>query len=244
MTYTPHVWVEYTGAKTTTAGWLNNAETQYTEMVNYCDNTTHNTLYYTQAEAMAKYFGPYTPGAGVAGQGDGSGFVLEYLDGYTGAQLLASGIPKYSIAIWSGAVGDIPATWHACDGRDAYTPDLRDRFVVGAGNTYNVNATGGFNTVASTASAVTIGTHSLTTDEIPAHAHSGISDYTPSPGSSTTGTEGPIYSLGVNSVSNNVYTGYTGSGTAHGHTGSTLTGAGTTNNNMPAYKAYYFIIKD
>jgi microcystin-dependent protein len=238
MVYTAHSWVEYAGSGTDKAGWLNNMETQYDEIVDYCDTTTHNTLYYTTAECDAKYFGPSTDGTG-------SGFVIEYLDGYSGDELLASGIPKYSIGIWSGAVGDIPSGWHACDGRDAYTPDLRDRFVVGAGDTYNVTASGGSNTIASSAKTVTIGTHALTTGEIPAHAHTTIADYTPSPGSSTTGVQSlSYYSLGVNSSSNAAYTDYTGGGTAHGHSGSTLTGLGTTGNNMPPYKAYYFIIKD
>lgn len=42
------------------------------------------------------------------------------------------------IAIWSGAIGDIPAGWHLCDGT-AGTQDLRDMFIVGAGGAYNVN---------------------------------------------------------------------------------------------------------
>lgn len=46
------------------------------------------------------------------------------------------------IAIWSGAIADIPAGWHLCDGNDG-TPDLRDRFVIGAGAIYNPGDTGG-----------------------------------------------------------------------------------------------------
>ena len=49
---------------------------------------------------------------------------------------------KGIIAIWSGAVVDIPFGWHLCDGSSG-TPDLRDKFVVGAGNSYAVGATGG-----------------------------------------------------------------------------------------------------
>jgi hypothetical protein len=37
------------------------------------------------------------------------------------------------IILWSGAVVDIPSGWHLCDG-DNDTPDLRDKFVIGAGN--------------------------------------------------------------------------------------------------------------
>lgn len=49
------------------------------------------------------------------------------------------------IAIWSGAIADIPAGWHLCDGNDG-TPDLRDRFVVGAGWHFNPHDTGGSDT--------------------------------------------------------------------------------------------------
>lgn len=36
------------------------------------------------------------------------------------------------IVMWSGAIVDIPKGWHLCDGTDG-TPDLRDRFMLGAG---------------------------------------------------------------------------------------------------------------
>jgi len=45
-------------------------------------------------------------------------------------------IPKGIIILWSGAIVDIPAGWHLCDGT-AGTPELRDRFVIAAGDTYN-----------------------------------------------------------------------------------------------------------
>jgi hypothetical protein len=46
------------------------------------------------------------------------------------------------IILWSGSVVSIPAGWLLCNGASS-TPDLRDRFVVGAGSTYAVDATGG-----------------------------------------------------------------------------------------------------
>ena len=42
-----------------------------------------------------------------------------------------AGIPSGVIAIWSGATSAIPSGWVICDGQNS-TPDLRDRFVVGA----------------------------------------------------------------------------------------------------------------
>ena len=44
--------------------------------------------------------------------------------------------------IWMGAEADIPAGWHLCNGEDG-TRDLRNLFVVGAGDIYAVGANGG-----------------------------------------------------------------------------------------------------
>lgn len=46
------------------------------------------------------------------------------------------------IAIWSGAIVDIPPGWHICDGT-AGTPDLTGKFIVGAGDAYAVDEVGG-----------------------------------------------------------------------------------------------------
>ncbi len=43
---------------------------------------------------------------------------------------------KNMIMLWSGAIVDIPAGWALCDGNNG-TPDLRDKFIVGAGATFN-----------------------------------------------------------------------------------------------------------
>lgn len=51
-------------------------------------------------------------------------------------------MPARMVVLWSGAIVDIPAGWYLCDGTHG-TPDLRDRFVIGAGSTYAPNATGG-----------------------------------------------------------------------------------------------------
>ncbi|KKM98869.1 hypothetical protein LCGC14_1153640 [marine sediment metagenome] len=47
---------------------------------------------------------------------------------------------KNIICLWSGAVIDILAGWALCDGNNG-TPDLRDRFVIGAGGTYSPDDT-------------------------------------------------------------------------------------------------------
>lgn len=51
-------------------------------------------------------------------------------------------VPPGGIIIWSGLVVNIPPGFVLCDGTLG-TPDLRDRFVVGAGASYAVDATGG-----------------------------------------------------------------------------------------------------
>jgi len=68
----------------------------------------------------------------------------------TNAQLLADSlgtastgiIPIGGIIIWSGSTGSVPDGWALCNGSNG-TPNLQDRFVVGAGSGYAVDATGG-----------------------------------------------------------------------------------------------------
>ena len=60
------------------------------------------------------------------------------------------GVPSGGIIIWSGAANAIPTGFVLCDGNNS-TPDLRDRFIVGAGNSYSHGATGGSVTATDTA---------------------------------------------------------------------------------------------
>jgi hypothetical protein len=78
----------------------------------------------------------------------------------------ATPIPTGAILLWSGSIGSIPAGYVLCNGNNG-TPDLRDRFVVGAGSTYAVNATGG--SADSTLPTHTHGATSVVTD--PQHNH-------------------------------------------------------------------------
>ena len=65
-------------------------------------------------------------------------------------------VPSGLICMWSGSV--VPNGWFLCNGENG-TPDLRNRFIVGAGNEYNIGDVGGEKT------------HVLTIDEIPSHTH-------------------------------------------------------------------------
>jgi microcystin-dependent protein len=71
---------------------------------------------------------------------------------------IAIAMPIGGIIMWSGAVSAVPSGWALCNGSNG-TPDLRDRFIVGAGTTYAVAATGGAATV------------TLTAAQLPSHAH-------------------------------------------------------------------------
>lgn len=51
-------------------------------------------------------------------------------------------IPAGVIILWSGAIVDIPVGWTLCNGAHG-TPDLRDRFIEGAGGAHAPDATGG-----------------------------------------------------------------------------------------------------
>lgn len=51
-----------------------------------------------------------------------------------------NGIPRGGIIMWSGTT--VPEGWALCNGTNG-TPDLRDRFIVGIGNSYSLGAVGG-----------------------------------------------------------------------------------------------------
>lgn len=77
---------------------------------------------------------------------DASDVTIQTLDNLYGilqtAPASAPAVPSGCILLWSGASGSIPSGYYLCDGNNG-TPDLRNRFIVGAGDTYSVNQTGG-----------------------------------------------------------------------------------------------------
>lgn len=86
--------------------------------------------------------------------------------------------PAGIICMWSGAINAIPQGWALCNGANN-TPDLRDRFVIGAGSSYSVDSTGG-----SKDAVVVSHSHpfSTTTENAGVHNH-GFSGSTGSAGS-------------------------------------------------------------
>lgn len=161
------------------------------------------------------------------------------------SQLLPTGL----IGAWSGAIADIPAGWALCDGTLG-TPDLRDRFLVGAGTTYNPDDVGGADSH-NLAHTHTPGT--LSTNSAGAHTHGPGTLSTDSDATTPTGTQEVQSGTGVtvassthtHSHSHNVNAGLTASDGAHTHnvdtgaTGSSL----STIDNKPLYYALALIMK-
>lgn len=149
-----------------------------------------------------------------------------------------SSIPTGLISMWSGAVAAIPTGWALCDGTKG-TPNLRDRFIVGAGSAYAVGATGGATTHTHTLNASsTAATTALTIAQMPAHRHkmamSGSPQVTTSRVESSQ-TSGAWYS-------GSAYMETTGDDEGHTHT-ITTSATATATNNLPPYYALAYIMK-
>lgn len=170
-------------------------------------------------------------------------FNADKVDGYHASDIISGGVLSGAIIMWSGAlggsdghrpvVGGVPnEDWHICNGDlvgAAQTPDLRDRFVVGAGTGYNVGNTGGYNAIyaqhnhaAGTLATALAGQHNHT---IPTAAITYQS-----------GATGAIVVTGVN-------TGTEGNHTHQPLSGNTADNPSVPVENRPPYYAVYFIMK-
>jgi hypothetical protein len=130
----------------------------------------------------------------------------------------ATPIPSGGIFLWSGSIGSIPAGYVLCNGSNG-TPDLRNRFVVGAGSTYAVDAIGG------SADAVVVShTHAVSD---PGHIHS--YSFPTTPGASGTGGLGSAGSTTTGSAVTNISI--------------ATAGVSGTNANLPPYYALCYIMK-
>jgi hypothetical protein len=145
------------------------------------------------------------PDAGIdaskVADGSVSNTEFQYLGGVTSdiqtqldSKVSAGGaVPSGVITMWSGSVVSIPSGWLLCDGTNG-TPDLRDRFIVGAGGTYTVNDTGGADSVQLSGSEMPSHSHgsgSLHTDSDGNHSHGGTAETAGSHGhSGSTDTAG------------------------------------------------------
>jgi len=86
------------------------------------------------------------------------------------AEVSGGATPAGGIIMWSGALADIPAGWALCDGTNG-TPDLKDRFVLGAAAGEDPGATGGNHTYALSVNQLPSHNHSFTTYSAGDHSH-------------------------------------------------------------------------
>lgn len=82
-------------------------------------------------------------------------------------------IPAGIIMMWSGVVSAIPAGFKLCDGTNS-TPDLRNKFIVGATGAYTIGQTGG-RTDAVVASHTHTASSTFTGEQMSSHTH-GVND--------------------------------------------------------------------
>jgi len=148
----------------------------------------------------------------------------------TTAFVLANGVPSGSIFLWSGSIASVPSGYFLCNGANG-TPDLRDRFVVGAGSTYAVAATGG------SADAVVVSHNHSASSSVtdPGHVH--VMGNNRGVGPSNNGRD----LIGPNSdTPAYMFSATTGITVA---TTNTATGVSGTNANLPPYYALAYIMK-
>jgi len=108
---------------------------------------------------------------------DGAGNI-GFAAGVNGTVLNQAGvplIPRGIITMWSGSIATIPTGWLLCNGT-AGTPDLRNLFIVGAGGTYGVAATGGAASTTPTTSNPGAHTHGGATGAAGGHTPTGVTD--------------------------------------------------------------------
>lgn len=146
-------------------------------------------------------------------------------------------VPTGVITLWFGSLVSIPAGWALCNGANG-TPDLRDKFVVGAGSTYAVSATGG------SANAIVVShTHTATsvvTDPGHNHADSTFNRLLQVTNTQTATTVDNSTGEPNLTSSGNIQSNTTGITVA---TTVNSTGTSGTNANLPPYYALAYIMK-
>jgi hypothetical protein len=162
----------------------------------------------------------------------------------TTAFVIANAIPSGLISMWSGTIASIPTGWVLCNGSNS-TPDLRNRFIIGAhsdtaGVAYST-VTGSNTQTGGTKDAINVShTHTATTTATDSgHSHTikdGEVNTRTNPYFNWVGTGGA--SVGVNGASTN-------SSTANitASTSISTEGSSGTNQNLPPYYALAFIMK-
>lgn len=229
MTYTKTTWSNSTEL---TSARLNNMETQFDAGKADFEAHVHTSDYYTRTQMETTFWS-------ADNDGSGSGLDADMIIGPTGAvhgsEATGMGVPAGVIIMWWGAVTDVPYGWRLCNGNDG-TPDLGTKYIVGAGDVYSLGDTGGTSTFIATGDFA-VNSHTLTTNEIPAHTHSFTDTYSPSTGSlvqnSSTLAAGPSARTGTTETS--------GGGQGHAHAGSSISVNSVSM--MPSYVVLCYIMK-
>jgi len=159
---------------------------------------------------------------------------------WTSAQGFVTGM----IMLWSGSIASIPSGWALCNGSNG-TPDLRNRFVVGASQddsgVAKTNVTGSLTQTGGSKDAIVVShshNYAGTTSAVGDHSHT-FTTYEPDDGSTGPG-------VAADNQNDPVNTGTTNPAGAHSHTfsGTTLSsGSSGTNANLPPYYALAYIMK-
>jgi len=152
--------------------------------------------------------------------------------------LISEDVPEGTIVAIQGSPSSLPEGWAPCDGTNG-TPDLRDRFIIGAGGGLAVGAIGGAEEVV------------LTEDHLPAHSHDVVNFSAVESHSHAYTTVTSYYSRDTapsgtdNSTDDDhTYQTQTSSSDAHSHNISLQPeGGGEAHNNMPPFYALFFVMR-
>lgn len=142
--------------------------------------------------------------------------------------------PLGAVQMYHGDPADLPYFWKVCDGQNG-TPDLRDKFIAGAGGAYNLAATGGAKEVALAKAHLPNYTIYGSTNSSGLHRHT--YQY------NKRATKGESKSHAHYRVEENLSTEYTSFEGAHTHTVQALTGGSDqAHENRPPFFALYYIM--
>lgn len=173
-----------------------------------------------------------TPGQMLKADASGLPIDATNTDAAVAAAVTASAgvVPVGGIIMWSGTIATIPANWALCDGAGG-TPDLRDKFIVGAtsddAGAAKTNLTGALTVSGGTVShhhadhsaisahsGAAVGTSAAGSSHDHAHSHAAgtLTSPTSAAGSSHTHTAGAV-SVSVSGIT----IGASGAGSSHSH---------------------------
>lgn len=186
----------------------------------------------------ASFFGDYpTTYLGIKVGTDSEMLPRQQITSVGYALTAGNGVPRGGVIMWSGTIdangnpvinGTPDTSWHICDGLKG-TPDLRNRFVVGAGGGYAVAATGGE------------ASHILTVNEMPNHTHTDAGhvhwDNAPASTGGSAGSGSNQTGIWKQGPNTGVWA------TAAASANIQAVGGGAAHNNLPPYYALAYIMK-